>query len=187
MAAGEPQNTPDVPGITNLVNQELAKSDCIKFAEAILNQLSGGKGGSLADTFKAFLNQPKSHALFTRTAPAGSWGESSPIGNIKNSTAAIFLRAGDNQTLRDAANTISELFHLSRKDGLYTDKALANALHRTSYAADANSLIGPRANIFHPDYVPGDWTEENQKGYSVYFHSIQRKYCGGLLPPTMYK
>jgi hypothetical protein len=36
-----PQNsTFNIPGITNLVNQELADPDCAKFAETILNQLS---------------------------------------------------------------------------------------------------------------------------------------------------
>ncbi len=102
-----PQNpTFDIPGITKLVNQELADPDCAKFAEIILNQPSKGKGGSLTDVFKAFLNQLKPHDLFTRTAPPGSRGEATAIGNLKNSTAAIFTRRDPNQTVHDADGTI---------------------------------------------------------------------------------
>ncbi len=95
-----PQNsTFDIPGITTLVNQELADPDCAKFAQAILNQLSNGKGGSLADVFNAFLNQPKAYDLFTRNAPPESRREASAIGSLKNSTGAMFLRKDPNQTL----------------------------------------------------------------------------------------
>jgi hypothetical protein len=134
--------------------------------------LAPGKGRNLVDVFDAFLSQPKVHDLLTRVKPQGSWGESSPIGNIKSSTAAIFARRVEvNQTKSDADNIIAELFHLARMDGLYTDKQLANAARRTEYASEAANYLAPSANVFEPGYKPGGWNEQNQYGYSVYFHT----------------
>lgn len=150
-----------------------------------MNQLSHGKGGNLKDVFNAFLNQPKAHDLLTRIKPTDSWGESSPIGRINNSTAAIFSRSArgnEDQTTLDADHVISELFHFSRMKGLYDDKALANAARLTPYASEAANYLSPSANIFDPGYKPGGWNEQNQYGYSVYFHTIQKQHCG-FIPP----
>ena len=180
-----PQNPPfDIPGITALVNQGLANPDCAKFVEAVLNQLSSGKGGNLAEVFKAFLNQPKVHDLFTRAAPDGSRGQATAIGSLKKSTAAMFLRSGDNQTVLDANGVIAELFHFAG-DG-YSDKDLAKALKKTSYAKEA-SLAFPdgTANIFDTkNYRPNGWSDAD--GYSTYFHAIQQRHCG-TIPPNSYK
>jgi hypothetical protein len=171
------------PYLVNRVKQELADSDCAKFAQTILNQLAPGKGRNLVDVFNAFLTQPKAHDLLTRVKPPGSWGESSPIGNIKSSTAAIFARRVNvNQTKSDADNIIAELFHLARMDGVYTDKQLANAARRTEYASEAANYLAPSANVFDPGYKPGGWNEQNQYGYSVYFHTIQQQHCGFRQP-----
>lgn len=149
--------------------------------------MAPGKGRSLVDVFNAFLNQPKPHDLLTRTKPQGSWGESSPIGSIKDSTAAIFAREVDvNQAKADADNIIAELFHLARMDGRYTDKQLANAARRTPYASEAANYLAPSANVFDPGYKPGGWNEQNQYGYSVYFHTIQKQHCG-FRPPNPWK
>ena len=169
--------------ITTLVNEELAKADCIEFSEAILNALSkNGKGGSLLTVFQAFLHQPQAHPLFTRNPPPGSWGEASPTGKIKDSNAVIFsIRHEVSKTKNDANNVIGELFHLAGNG--YTDKQLAKALHNTKYASEASQVMEPSANIFDPGYIPGGWTEENEFGYSTYFHSIQKLHCG-LFPPS---
>jgi len=181
----QPQNTGfDIPGITNLVNQELGDPDCAKFAETILNQLSNGKGGSLPDVFKAFLNQPKAHDLFTRTAPPGSRGQATAIGSLKNSTAGMFLRRDPNQTVLDANGVIAELFHFA--GGGYSDKDLAKALNKTSYANEA-SLAFPdgTANIFDKkNYRANGWSDAD--GYSTYFHAIQQRHCG-TIPPNSYR
>jgi hypothetical protein len=182
-----PQNSGfDVPGIINLVNQELLDPDCAKFAATILNQLSKGKGGSLADVFKAFLNQPKAHELYTRVRPSGSLGEATTIGSLKNSTAAMFLRPTTpaEQTLRDANNTIGELFHPA--GGSYSDEQLAKALRVTPYASEA-SLAFPdgTANIFDKkNYLANGWSDAD--GYSHYFHAIQLRHCG-TIPANTYK
>jgi hypothetical protein len=182
-----PQNPALNPFLVNRIKQELEESDCAKFAQTILDQLAPGKGRSLVDVFNAFLNQPKPHDLLTRTKPQGSWGESSPIGSIKDSTAAIFARKVDvNQTKADADNIIAELFHLARIDGRYTDKQLANAARRTPYASEAANYLAPSANVFDPGYKPGGWNEQNQYGYSVYFHTIQKQHCG-FRPPSPWK
>lgn len=153
-----------------------------KFAETILNQLSKGKGGSLADVFNAFLNQPKAHDLFTRNAPPGSRGEATAIGSLKNSTAAIFTRKDSNQTVHDADGTIAELFHFA--GGGYSDEQLAKALNKTAYAGEA-SLAFPdgTANIFDKiNYRPNGWSKAD--GYSTYFHAIQHRHCGTIQPNT---
>jgi len=50
-----PQNTGFViPGISNLVNQELGDPECAKVAETILNQLSNGKGWESAGCIQGF-------------------------------------------------------------------------------------------------------------------------------------
>lgn len=184
-ASSLPQNTGfDVPGITNLVNQELADPDCAKFAETILNQLSKGRGGSLADVFKAFLNQSKSHDLFTRTAPPGSRGEATAIGNLKDSTASMFLRRDPNQMRQDANGVIAELFHFAGRR--YDDEKLAKALNQTIYEKEA-SLAFPdgTANIFdRVNYRPNGWSDAD--GYSTYFHAIQQRHCG-TIPPNTYR
>jgi len=172
-----PQKTGfDLPGITTLVNQELAKPDCAKFAETILNQLSGGKGGSLTTVFSAFLNQPKAHDLFTRTPPPTSLGEATAIGSLKKSTAQIFTRMDPNQTVHDADGTIAELFHFSGSG--YNDEQLAKALNHTQYANDASRVFPDgTANIFDKQgYIAGNWSKE--RGYSTYFHAIARLHCG---------
>jgi YD repeat-containing protein len=185
--ATQPQKPALNPFLVNRIKQELEESDCAKFAETILNQLAPGKARSLVDVFNAFLNQPKPHDLLTRTKPQGSWGESSPIGSIKDSTAAIFARrVGLNQTKSDADNIIAELFHLARMDGSYTDKQLANAARRTTYASEAANYLAPSANVFDPGYKSGGWNEQNQYGYSVYFHTIQKQHCG-FHPPNAWK
>jgi hypothetical protein len=163
------------------------ESDCAKFAQTILDQLAPRKGRSLSDVFEAFLNQPKAHELLTRVKPDRSWREASTIGNIKDSTAAIFARRVDvNQTKADADNIIAELFHLARMDGRYTDKQLANAARRTEYAGEEATYLAPSANVFDPGYKPGGWNEQNQFGYSVYFHTIQKQHCG-FRPPSHWK
>jgi hypothetical protein len=183
--AGITQNsTFDIPGITKLVNQELADPDCAKFAQTILDQLSNGKGGNLADVFNAFLNQPKAHDLFTRTAPSGSRGQATGIGSLKNSTAAMFLRKDPNQTVLDANGVIAELFHFAGAP--YSDKDLAKALIKTSYAGEA-ALVFPdgTANIFDKkNYRPNGWSDAD--GYSTYFHGIQQRHCG-TVPANTYK
>jgi len=141
-------------------------------------------GGSLADVFKAFLNQ-KAHTLFTRAAPPGSEGYGNPIGNIRNGTASIYSApATGNQTLFDADATISELFHLAGQNKWYSDKELAIALSKSSYAGLAASFISPERNIFDPSYVSrAGETERNQVAYSNYFHTIQSNVCH-VLPGT---
>jgi hypothetical protein len=71
-------------------------------------------------------------------------------------------------------------------NGLYTDKQLANAARRTKYASEAANYLAPSANVFNPGYKPGGWNEQNQNGYSVYFHTIQKQHCG-FLPPQNWK
>ncbi|MEK6281603.1 MAG: hypothetical protein AABN95_14710 [Acidobacteriota bacterium] len=179
----QPQNsTFDVSGITTLVNKELADPDCAKFAETILNQLLKRKGGSLTDVFNAFLNQPKLHDLFTRTAPPGSRGEATAIGSLKNSSAAMFLRRDPNQAVNDANGVIAELFHFA--GGPYSDRDLARALNRTAYASDAQfAFPDATANIFDKkNYRPNGWSDAD--GYSTYFHAIQQRYCGTKSPNT---
>jgi hypothetical protein len=150
-----PQNTDtfDLPGITKVADAILSDPDCIKFAETILNQLSKGKGGSLIDTFNQFFDQPKEHDLFTRNRPSGSRGEATALGNLKDSTASVFLRKGDEQTFLDANNLVQELFHFAGNG--YSDEQLARAL-KTSYAADATKVFPDgTANIFDQNYFPG--------------------------------
>jgi hypothetical protein len=146
-----PQDTTfDLPGITKLVDLELAEDQCAKFAETILNQLSKGKGGNLPDVLNAFLNQSKQHDLFTRILPEGSFGEATAMGKLKNSTASMFLRTDRTfQTETDADNVIQELFHFAGNG--YNDKQLAEALNKTTYADDANKVFPDgTANIFDP-------------------------------------
>jgi hypothetical protein len=186
-SAWPPQNTALNPFLVNRIKQELEESDCATFAQTIMNQLAPEKGSSLVDVFDAFLKQPKPHDLLTRTTPSGSWGEASAIGSIKESTAYIFARKVNvNQTKADADNIIAELFHLARMNGSYTDKQLANAARRTPYASEAANYLAPSANVFDRGYKPGGWNEQNQYGYSVYFHTIQKQHCG-FRPPTPWK
>jgi len=57
-------------GITKLIDAALTNNeDCSKFAQAVFDQLSKGKGGNLMDAFNAFLDQKKPHDLFTRVKP----------------------------------------------------------------------------------------------------------------------
>ena len=183
----DPQKPPLNPFLVNRIKQELEDSDCAKFAKTILDQLAPGKGRNLIDVFDAFLTQSNPHDLLTRVKPTGCWSEACVIGNIKDSTAAVWARRVDvNQTKADADNIVAELFHLARMDGAFTDKQLANAAHRTIYANDAANYLAPSANVFDPAYKPGGWNEQNQFGYSVYFHTIQRQHCG-FRPPNGWK
>ena len=121
----------DFPGITRLVDLKLAEDACGQFAGAILKQL--GTDRNLQAVFNDFLNQSKPHDLFTRSRPAGSFGEATVIGKLKDSTASMFLTGGDLfQTERDADNVIQELFHFA---GDVTDEQLARALRRTPYGS----------------------------------------------------
>lgn len=173
-----------MPGITKLVDLKLADSDCLKFAQTILDQLSGGKGGSLADVFNSFLDQPKPHDLFTRERPVGSRGEATALGNLKNSTAAMYLSAKPfDQTVADADNVIQELFHFAGKG--YSDRQLAEALFKTPYAKEASGPFPDgTANIFDPRYIPGKWSKHD--GYSTYFHAIAARHCG-IRPPNVFR
>ncbi|HEU4711033.1 MAG TPA: hypothetical protein VFS76_05675, partial [Pyrinomonadaceae bacterium] len=175
----EDPNTFNEAGISKVADAILSEPDCIKFAETILNQLSKGKGGSLMDTLNQFFDQPKKHDLFTRNPPPWSRGEASAWGNIKDSTAAVFLRRGDQQIFLDANNLVQELFHLAGSG--YSDEQLARALKKTSYAADAIKVFPDgSANIFDPNYFPGSgrgkWSKAD--GYSTYFHAIANLHCG---------
>jgi hypothetical protein len=76
MIGQSPQNTSLNAYLVNRVTQELAESDCGKFAQTILNQLAPGKGRTLAGVFNAFLTQPKTHDLLTKSTPSGQLGRS---------------------------------------------------------------------------------------------------------------
>jgi len=178
-----PQNlTFDLPGITKVADAMLSDPSCKTFAETLLNQLSGGKGGSLIDVFNAFFDQQKPHDLFTRAKPDGSLGEATALGRLKDSTATVFLAIQENsQTWIDADNLVQELFHFARPGGgIYSDEQLARALRNTPYATDESKAFPDgTANIFDKRYDPGSpkpWTKAT--GYSVYFHSIAHLYCG---------
>ena len=90
---GDPTGEFDLPGITKVVDALINQDECVKFAATILDMLSKGKGPTLMDVFNAFFDQK--HDLFTRTAPSGSRGEANAIGNLKSSTATMFLTRKD--------------------------------------------------------------------------------------------
>jgi RHS repeat-associated protein len=174
----------DLPGITRLVDAFISAEDCAKFAQTILDQLSG-KGPTLYDVFNAFFNQK--HDLFTRIRPAGSLGEASTLGSLKKSTARMFLRRDpDMQTELDAMNVVQELFHFAGKDSKgYSDEQLAKALHKTEYSKMAAEVFpNGRANIFDKRYVAGNWVPAD--AYSTYFHGIANRFCGSR-PPNIYR
>jgi hypothetical protein len=136
----------------------LSKPECIEFAKTILDQLSGGKGGSLKDVSNAFFDQPKPHDLFTRAMPDGSVGEATALGRLKDSTATVFLSTqGSSQTWGDADNLVQELFHFARPGGgIYSDEQLARALRKTRYVTDETKAFPDgTANIFDKRYNPG--------------------------------
>ncbi len=54
MIGQSPQNTSLNAYLVNRVTQELAESDCAKFAQTILNQLAPGKGRTLAGVLTHF-------------------------------------------------------------------------------------------------------------------------------------
>jgi hypothetical protein len=162
------------------VKETLVNSKCAQFAKDILNAVSSKKnpvfpdGGTLADVFDAFLSQPKPHDLFTTKLPKGSLGYGNPVGNIRKSTAQIAMPGKP-----DADGVIGELFHLAGRNKYYTDKQLAEAVRKfPQYADVANKALDPSVNIYDPAYnAPPDWTEENQGGYSAYFHYAQYNIC----------
>jgi YD repeat-containing protein len=176
--APTPQNSAS-PEVLNKVRQTLQDPKCAQFASAILGAVSKKNpvypaGGTLLDVFNAFLNQPKPHDLFTTNLPPGSLGYGNPIGSIRESTAAIALPGRP-----DADGVIGELFHLAARNSHYTDKQLAAAVRQfPQYADVANKALEPNVNIYDPRYkAPSDWTEENQGGYSAYFHYAQINIC----------
>jgi hypothetical protein len=157
----------------------LKNAKCAQFAKDILSIVSKKnpvypQGGTLLDVFHAFLNQPKAHALFTTQLPDGSLGYGNPIGNIRKSTAVIAMPGRP-----DADGVISELFHLAARNNQYTDKQLAEAVRKfAAHSKVADEALEPNVNIYDPRYKPPpDWTEENQGGYSAYFHYAQFNIC----------
>lgn len=86
------------------------------------------------------------------------------------------------QTGADSNTTISELFHLAGQKRSYSDEELAKAVHKSSYAADADSVLSPEANIFDKRYQPRGLTE--QQSYSFYFHYIQFLHCDAIPQPA---
>jgi YD repeat-containing protein len=181
----QPQNSDfNMPGIAKWVDLELAESDCLEFAGTVLNSVSKGKGGSLADAFNAFLGQSKTHDLFTRIRPEGSRGEATLLGKLKDSTASMYLRKSDvEQTWIDADNVIQELFHLV--GDVYSDEQLARGLLKTAYSAEAAQVFPDgTANIFDKRYIARGWSKAD--GYSTYFHAIAHIHCG-LRSPNTYK
>ena len=161
------------------VEETLKEPKCAQFAKDILSVVSKEsavypEGGSLLDVFNAFLNQPKPHDLFTTKLPDGSLGYGSPIGNIRESTAVIALPGRP-----DADGIIGELFHLAARNSHYTDKQLADAVRQfPQYSEVANRAVDASLNIYDPSYqAPTIWTEQNQGGYSAYFHYAQYNVC----------
>ena len=175
---GDPTGEFDLPAITKVVDALINEDECVEFATTILGMLSKGKGPTLVDVFNAFFNQK--HDLFTRTAPAGSRGEATAMGNLKNSTATMFLAKKDPsiQAAVDAGNVVQELFHFAAQGfGGYSDEQLAKALHKTEYAKKAAEVFPDgTANIFDKRYFPAGWSPAD--GYSTYFHAIAMQYCG---------
>ena len=131
-------------------------------------------GGTLLDVFNAFFNQSTPHELFPTDLPEQSLGTGNPIGSIRESTGAIALAGKLN-----ADGIIGELFHLAGRNRNYTDKQLAEAVRQfPEYAKVANAALDPSLNIYDPAYQAySRWTEENQGGYSAYFHYAQFNIC----------
>jgi hypothetical protein len=162
------------------VGETLRESKCAKFARDILRAVSRKnnavypEGGTLLDVFQAFLKQPIPHDLFTNKLPAGSLGNGNPVGNIRKGTAQIALNG-----FPYADGIIGELFHLAGKNKFYTDKELADAVRMfPEYTAVADQALDPSINIYDSRYQGRpDWTEENQGGYSAYFHFAQYNIC----------
>ena len=112
--------------------------------------------------------------MFTTKLPNGSLGYGNPVGNIKKSNAQIALPGTP-----DADGIIGELFHLAGQNKYFTDKQLAEAVRKfPEYTEVANKALDPSVNIYDPAYkAPADWTEENEGGYSAYFHYAQYNIC----------
>jgi YD repeat-containing protein len=182
-----PQNPGLDPSVSALVSTALASSDCIEFAQTVLNGVSNKKNpvfaasGSLIDVFNAFLAQGANHPLITRNKPSNSWGYGNPVGKIKHGDAAIFSPNGGT-TGSEADTVISELFHLAGSNKYYTDEQLAKAVHNSSYASDAAAVIAPEANIFDKQhYQARGWRKD--QAYSAYFHYIQMLHCTAVPQP----
>jgi hypothetical protein len=161
------------------VEEVLKDSKCSQFAQDILSVLPANNpvypaGGTLLDVFHEFLNQKTGRPLFTKELPPGSLGYGNPIGNIRKGTAQIAMPASPH-----ADGIIAELFHLAGRNKHYTDKQLAEAVRRfPEYAEVANKAIDPSLNIYDSRYqAPPNWTEENEGGYSAYFHYAQYNIC----------
>lgn len=166
MSFTHPQNPTDESVIEKTVLDAIASKPCQDFAATVLGAQKRKGLGTLTDVAKAFF--ALSGPCFTRNRPSGSTlGVSNPIGRISRGTAQIYSLGNDatltanQQMLDDADNAISELFHLAAEGSSYTDEDLANAVHNSSYAADAYApmsngkpLIDPRSNIFDPTYIP---------------------------------
>lgn len=171
-----PQN-PDIPSITDQVNDILSKKACVDFANRILNAVSTAdnpllKGRDLKEVFKDFLSQKKGG--YTRKKPATNAGYGSATGLISKGNATIFSRAygkmtSEEQTAYDAATTVAELFHMAGQNEYYTDRALAEAAQGIPEYASQMSL-SPQNNVFHS----GNASDRYDGGYSSYFHNIAR-------------
>lgn len=184
-----PQNPPDESGIEKAVRDALATKACQDFAAAILGAQKRKGFRTLNAVASQFFALSGPH--FTRTPPPNSTMKiGNPIGRIARGTAQIYSRGDGNvstaeQMLTDADTAIAELFHLAAKGEYYTDKELAEAVHNSSYGADADSktkgglpFIDPRSNPFDPRYIPQkNDPNDLENSYSRYFHAIQRKYC----------
>ena len=150
-----------LPELLSKVRETLTNPECAEFAKSILNSVASKKnpiypaGGMLADVFEAFLNQPKTHELFTTKLPSGSLGYGNPVGNIRKSTAAIALKGTPT-----ADGVIGELFHLAARDHYFDDKQLADAVRLfPKYASVSEAALDPLLNIYDPRYKGyPEWT-----------------------------
>jgi YD repeat-containing protein len=189
LSPGGPKNTAfDITRITNQVDAIIEKLRCVEFGKRILNAVSTKdnpviRGGDLRDIFDDFLLQE--NGGYTRTKLPGSAGYGSPRGLIRKGNGTIFSPAyssmsGAEQTEYDAATTVAELFHMSGRNEVYTDRALAEAARSIPEYAALYRGVNPESNVFDQRYrdKSGAAKNPNHGGWSSYFHDIQRQVCG---------
>jgi hypothetical protein len=168
-------------GIRDGLKKALSNPDCAKLIDALLNAVATKKNplvsqygqGGIMGMFEAVILEDG----LTRTAPPGSAGYGSPIGNIAQGDAAIFVGSvpfGPADQLQvDVKGVLGELMHLGGQRKYYTDRAFAEVVHRDYPGLSRSIWPGDKNYKFHKDAQKNP----NHIGWSYYFHYAVNKTC----------